>query len=85
MLEGKFLVCNDAHYGNLFKENPKNLYINWAAAMQIQFHVSDLKQDYESSVESWSRDYLKHFVYEARNRAKKMINKFVKPFEKYLK
>lgn len=84
-LDGKFLVCEDAHFGNLFKENPTNLYINWAAAMQIQFHVSDLEQDYKKNLENWAKDYLRHFVGEAKNRAKTMINKFVKPFEKYLK
>lgn len=40
------LVCQDAHFANLFNSNPKSLYINWAAAIQIQFHVCDLKKDF---------------------------------------
>lgn len=84
-LVGNNLVCENAHYGSLFKENPVNLYINWAAAMQIQFHVSDLEQNYKKNLENWAKDYLRHFVGEARSRAKTMIDKFVKPFEKYLK
>ncbi len=84
-LVGNNLVCEDAHHGNLFIENPANLYINWAAAMQIQFHVSDLEQNYKKNLENWAKDYLRHFVGEARGRAKTMIDKFVKPFEKYLK
>ena len=79
------LVCENVHTGNLFNEKPSNLYINWAAAMQIQFHVSYLKQDYPYGTEAWARDYLYHFVSEAKRRAKTMVTKFVKPFEKYLK
>lgn len=85
LLDGNHLVCKDAHWGQLFKEKPENLYINWAAAMQIQFHVSDLEQDYKKNLENWAKDYLRHFVGQARNRAKTMISKFVEPFEKYLK
>lgn len=60
-LQGKYLVCLDAHYAELFKENPDNLYINWAAAMQIQFHVSDLEQGYKKNLENWAKDYLRYF------------------------
>ena len=42
--ENNKLKCVNAHHGNLFMANPQHLYINWAAAMQIQFHVSDLDQ-----------------------------------------
>jgi Restriction endonuclease HincII len=34
ILEKDRLVCQDAHFVNLFKSTPENLYINWAAAMQ---------------------------------------------------
>ncbi len=68
----------------LFKSKPSDLYINWAAAMQIQFHVCDLEQDFNGSVEDWAKAYLKHFVAQARKRADDMIRKFVEPFEKYL-
>ena len=60
-LQDKFLVCVDAHHAELFKENPDNLYINWAAAMQIQFHVSSLEQDYDKSVKQWCYSYLKFY------------------------
>ncbi len=52
--------------------------------MQIQFHVFELKQEFEGNLESWSRSYIKHFVLEAKKRSEKMIEKFVRPFEKYL-
>jgi len=85
LLEGDKLVCKDAHVGCLFNANPANLYINWAAAMQIQFHVCDLDQTFNGTRKEWAKAYLKHFVSQAKKRADDMITKFVKPFEKYLK
>jgi len=79
------LVCKDASSASLFLSNPTELYINWAAAMQIQFHVNELNQNYNSNKEKWARLYLKHFINEARERSELMIKKFVKPFEKYTK
>jgi len=84
-LKNDKLICVDAHHKRLFNANPSELYINWAAAMQIQFHVSDLNQNFNRNREAWARDYLKHFVEQARKRAEDMIKKFVKPFEKYIK
>jgi type II restriction enzyme len=84
-LEKDKLVCQDAHFGCLFKANPADLYINWAAAMQIQFHICDLDQTFKGTRENWAKEYLKHFVNQAKKRSDDMIKKFVKPFEKYIK
>ncbi len=84
ILENESLVCKDAHFASLFKCNPSSLYINWAAAMQLQFHVCDLDQEFEGSREEWAISYLKHFVTQAKKRSEDMITKFVKPFEKYI-
>ena len=78
------LVCKDAHFANLFKSNPNHLYINWAAAMQIQFHVRDLDQELDENNEQWAKIYLKHFVTQVYKRSEYMINEFAKPFEKYI-
>ncbi len=78
------LICRDAHVACLFKANPENLYINWAAAMQIQFHVCDLDQSFKGTMEQWTRAYLKHFVAQVYKRSEYMINEFAKPFEKYI-
>ncbi len=43
-----------------------------------------LDQTFSGSMEDWARAYLKHFVAQAKKRADDMIEKFVKPFEKYL-
>ena len=84
ILEDDFLVCKDVHYISLFKINPSELYINWAAAMQIQFHVSNLEEKFNKTKEEWAKEYLKHFTAQASKRAEDMIEKFVKPFEKYI-
>lgn len=83
-LEGNSLVCKDAHYANLFKVNPADLYINWAAAMQIQFHVCDINQSFNWDMRQWAKEYLKHFVAQVYKRSQYMIEEFAKPFEKYL-
>jgi type II restriction enzyme len=78
------LICSNAHFGCLFNAHPADLYINWTAAMQIQFHVCNLDQSFKGSREQWAKEYLKHFVTQAKKRADDMIAKFVKPFEKYV-
>lgn len=84
ILDGDKLICKNTSKASLFLAEPTSLYINWAAAMQIQFHVNDLLQNYTKSKKDWAVEYLKHFTKEARNRSEFMINKFVKPFEKYI-
>lgn len=83
-LDNQKLVCKDAHFVDLFKCDPNKLYINWAVAMQLQFHVCDLDQEFESGMEEWAKVYLKHFISQAKKRASDMITRFVKPFEKYI-
>lgn len=80
---GNLLLCKNIHHGELFKENPDDLYINWAAAMQIQFHVSDLKQDWLNGRKEWAEQYLRKFVYSAKARCETMVSKFITPFLKY--
>jgi type II restriction enzyme len=79
-LEDTFLVCKDVFIRSLFKADPKKLYINWAAALQIQFHVNNLDQSFSGTAEEWCREYLKNFVGQAKNRSNYMNEKYVKPF-----
>lgn len=79
-----FLHCCDAHYANLFKANPAALYINWAAAMQIQFHVVDLDQSWNGTLEQWAREYIRTFVKSAQRRCDKMREEYITPFLKYI-
>jgi len=83
-LENDKLVCRDAYFVSLFKSIPQNLYINWAAAMQIQFHVCNLDQDFKGSLKEWTRAYLKHYVAQVYRRSGYMVEKYAKPFEKYI-
>ena len=84
LLEEDKLVCKNAHFVSLFKSVPENLYINWAAAMQIQFHVCNLDQEFNGTIEEWCKSYLKHFVTQVYRRSNYMIEKYAKPFEKYI-
>jgi hypothetical protein len=84
LLEKDKLVCQDAHFINLFKSIPEKLYINWTAAMQIQFHVYELGQDFKGTIEEWTKRYLKHFVIQVYRRSESMIEKYAKPYEKYV-
>ncbi|MCY4255473.1 MAG: HincII family type II restriction endonuclease [Gammaproteobacteria bacterium] len=83
-IEGENLECVQASIKELLKADPGNLYINWAAAMQIQFHVEELDQSYTGSPASWCRDYLQKYVVGVRKRMRKMEQKFAEPFERYL-
>ena len=84
-VEGDNLKCLNAHHACLFKANPETLYINWAAAMQIQFHVCDLDQSWKGSMEEWARHYIKIFVESAQRRCDKMRDDYITPFLKYIK
>lgn len=78
------LRCTGAHMASLFAIDPSELYINWSAAMQIQFHVADIGQTWTGGKERWARAYLRHFVASAEQHCQKMREKFVTPFEKYI-
>lgn len=82
--KGDKLQCIDSHYGDLFKAIPGKLYINWAAAMQIQFHIADLDQSWKGTREQWAREYIKVFVTSARHRVQKMEETYITPFMKYI-
>lgn len=78
------LICTNAYHGDMFKAQPDKLYINWAAAMQIQFHVCDLDQSWSGNREEWVRRYLKVFVNSAEQRCQKMKDMYITPFLKYI-
>ena len=82
--KGDVLQCVEAHHGNLFKATPNTLYINWAAGMQVQFHVSELDQTWKGTRKEWATGYIKTFVESARHRIAKMHDTYVTPFLKYI-
>lgn len=82
--ENATLVCKHAYYANLFKTPPSTLYINWAAAMQIQFHVAEASQTFDGTSQDWAQEYLRVFVASAKERCRVMYDKYIRPFRKYL-
>lgn len=82
-IKGK-LVCEDAQHVCLFKVQPEELYINWAAGLQVQFHPHNVDQSWCGSIEEWARGYLRHFVGSAQKRCNTMREKFIEPFLKYI-
>jgi type II restriction enzyme len=60
-VEGETLRGNEISVVSLFKMDPK-LYVNWAAAEQIQFHPHLAKQEFTGSREQWANEFLEHFV-----------------------
>lgn len=78
--DGQTLKCVSVDIKELFKTNPQKLYINWAAALQIQFHTSSLIQDYVGSVTQWCKEYIVTFTSQAEKRLLKMRKLFIDPF-----
>jgi len=83
--EGDNLRCLGCVHKSLFAKDPAEIYINWAAAMQIQFTVEDLPQDYSGSIEEWARIFLLTFTEQARKQSTKMIEKYVTPYLRHIK
>lgn len=83
-LKGDNLTCKDAYSASLFKANPSKLYINWSAALQIQFHVESLDQTFTGSREDWCYGFIKHYIEKRNSNVDKILEKKIKPYLKYL-
>lgn len=83
--QGDTLEAVATHHACLFKAKPEVLYINWAAAMQIQFHIESLDQSWQGTCEEWARGYLRCFVASAESRCQKMRADYIEPFLPYLR
>ena len=81
---GNSLRCVNMHYADLFATIPTTLYINWSAAMQLQFHVCDLDQSWRGSKKEWASAYIKVFVDSAKHHISSMKAKYITPFLKYI-
>lgn len=56
------LVCSDTTVVSLFRSDPDNLYINWVAASQIQFHPSELDQSFSLSKLTWCERFVESYL-----------------------
>lgn len=78
------LICKESYIKDLFRIPPNELYINWSAALQIQFKVDSVSQSFAGNTRLWCRKYLEFFLGSAIDREKKFRKSFIQPFEKYL-
>ena len=78
------LECGDVFIKSLFKIDPSELYINWSAAMQIQFHVPYVSQKFLGDQKQWSKKYISCWLESAMTREKTFRQNYIQPFEKYL-
>jgi hypothetical protein len=62
------LECTEVRVISLTDINPKDLYINWAAALQIQFHPFEINTTYKDDGMTWAREYLENFCEQLERR-----------------
>lgn len=69
------LRCTNTRCIDLMKvlPNSKQLYINWAAAMQIQFHPAEVNQDFDGSKREWFIGYLHNYANSLEHRVKTQL------------
>lgn len=71
----KVLRCTETRVVDLMKVNPAMLYINWAAATQIQFHPIEINQSFSGSQQEWFISYLQTYIDSLRNHLSKQQRK----------
>ncbi len=79
-LNNNYLDLKEIIVKDLFLINPDTIYINWAAALQIQFDVSNVDQSYTKNKKNWAKDYLRVYIASVQNRKKILDKKFIGPF-----
>lgn len=67
------ITCKETKVIHLFKVPPEDIYINWAAAMQIQFTPFAVKQSYTGDVGSWARAFLNTYCTQLRDKTTKQL------------
>ena len=77
------LVCKDVFIKDLFKSDPTKIYINWAAALQIQFKVQQLEQNFQGTRADWCKAYIKKYATSFKEHTYKKLEQ-LKDFEKYI-
>lgn len=65
------LVADDWKVVDLFKVDPSKIYINWSAALQIQFHPFEVDQSYTGTANEWLKDFVSVYVTSLEKRVKK--------------
>lgn len=68
------IVCRESKVVHLFKVPPDDIYINWAAATQIQFSPFEVSQAFAGTPASWALAFMRTYCDQIRKRAAKQIN-----------
>lgn len=69
------LDCVEAEAIPLVQIDPTEMYINWSAGRQIQFHPHDVKTDFSGSTLEWAVAFLDHYSSNLRTRLNKELKK----------
>lgn len=69
------LDCVEAEAIPLVRIDPTEMYINWSAGRQIQFHPHDVKTDFSGSTLEWAVAFLDHYSSNLRTRLNKELKK----------
>lgn len=77
------LICRDVCVVSLMRARPSDLYINWAAATQIQFQPSELDQTYTLSALEWCRGFIETYTSQLERRQEKVLAE-IKDLRKFL-
>lgn len=57
-----------------YNNKGKPMYINWAAALQVQFRPSEVSQDFELSQKEWLAVFMKNYTSQKRDRIYKEVH-----------
>ena len=82
--EGEHLVCKEVNIIDLFKIQPTSLYINFTAALQIQFKLDSVDQTFYGSKKQWCLEYIRHFIISHEERTKNFYKANILPFVEVL-
>ena len=77
---GDRLECVGCHVTELMQIPPQDLYINFTAALQIQFHLDQVEQSFQYSAREWCENYLRHYTSSYDKRAIRFEQINVYPF-----
>lgn len=58
----KLLIADNWVVVDLFKIDPEAVYINWSAALQIQFHPFNVDQSYTGTHKEWLMSFVKFYI-----------------------
>ena len=72
-LEKSEMVCEEVRVISLMKIPPEEIYINFVAAQQIQFHPFQVNQTFTGDRNEWCRDYVATFCSQLERRLAKEL------------